>query len=529
MTTDNLDAAAEKWVEEILGYLNLSSGASDTHFLGVVNNLFGDISLSQGELSHRTADTAATPTWRAFQGELRSGLRRLGGTSKAFEQVDQAEAVVRLVFDHVLPGYREHHRDLLFHRTEESLFQPFFIALACEAVLAEGKPWDETERIVSGAVTRLNDFIGHRPVPVLEGRKKLQPYDHERVRPIPLWIRGAGAAAGRYRELIEKTIEVLGKTDRDLLASAWFDPDRLDELAVDPRAYDFDHPVNRRPNYQFGQWDPHAIDNRGYYRRYVVEQVTMDGIVSRVESRGDLPRDEVLLEAAAVLVGTILMGSGVSGDGPGRHDSNMTLGLLMPHIAEYLDAFYERFLKRLRGKHGKRLRAEAAQLRQPLAAARQHLNQYLASLRASQLQHVHLARLYAKMGYAEAAARQARVVPVASARMQSDIQCRLTSAHQEVDRGRLDAAAALLSEIEDLVHRAIECGALVDPRNILGFDAQFSLFPAVENSCQDHRVDELLELMADIFALYARLEKEAAAAGRTELRQRLSDALESLA
>ena len=125
------------------------------------------------------------------------------------------------------------------------------------------------------------------------------------------------------------------------------------------------------------------------------------------------------------------------------------------------------------------------------------------------------------MGYAEAAARQARVVPVASARMQSDIECRLTSAHQEIDRGRLDAAAALLSEIEDLLHRAIECGALVDPRNILGFDAQFSLFPAVENSCHDHRVDELLELMDDIFALYARLEKEAAAAGETELRRRL--------
>ena len=42
-------------------------------------------------------------------------------------------------------------------------------------------------------------------------------------------------------------------------------------------------------------------------------------------------------------------------------------------------------------------------LRQPFGAARQHLNQSLARRRADQLQHVHLARLFAKMGYTEAA------------------------------------------------------------------------------------------------------------------------------
>ena len=237
----------------------------------------------------------------------------------------------------------------------------------------------------------------------------------------------------------------------------------------------------------------------------------------------------MLLEAAAVLAGTILMGSGVSGDGPTRHDSNMTLAVLLPLIADYRDAFYERFLKRAQGKHGKRLQAEAVRMRQPLAGARQHLNQHLVRLRASQLQHVHLAKLYARMGYAEAATRQSQIVPVASARMQSEIECRLTSAHQDIDQGQLDVAAALLAEIEDLLHRAIECGALVDPRNVLGFDAQFSLFPALENSCHDHRVDELLGVMEEIFGLYARLEKEAAAVGDAELRERLSDALAALA
>ena len=450
MTSDSMQPPREKLVEEILGYLNFSSGVADSRFLGAVNSLC--------EFLCAEATPSAEPTWQLLARELQSGLRQLHGSSKAFEQVDQAEAVIRLVFQNVLPAYREHHQDLLFHQTDESLFPPFFIARACEAVLLEGKPWDERERIVGGTLVRLNDFLGHRPVAVLEGERKLQPYDHERVRPVPLWVRGAGAGVGRYRELIEKTIDVLQHTDADLLARAWFDPERLDELAMDPRAYDFDHPVNRRPNYQFGQWDPHHIDNQGYYRRFVVQQVTLDAILGRIEDRGELPRDEVLLEAAAVLAGTMLMGSGVSGDGPGRHDSNMTLAVLLPHIAEYRDVFYEQFMKRVRGKHRKRLRAELTQFHQPLAGARQHLNQYLSRRRAMQLQHVHLAKLYARMGYSEAAARQAQVVPVASARMQSEIQCRLTSAHQQIDRGQLEEPTRLLAEIEDLLHRPSSAG-----------------------------------------------------------------------
>ena len=52
----------------------------------------------------------------------------------------------------------------------------------------------------------------------------------------------------------------------------------LDELAVDVRAYDHGHPVNRRPNYVFGEWDPHHIDNKGRYSRYVIRKLTLDAI-----------------------------------------------------------------------------------------------------------------------------------------------------------------------------------------------------------------------------------------------------------
>ena len=71
-----------------------------------------------------------------------------------------------------------------------------------------------------------------------------------------------------------------------MLRNAYFDPELLDELAFDPRAYDFDHPVNKRPNYHFGQWDPHHLDNQGRYRRFVVQQVTLDVLLERVERAG---------------------------------------------------------------------------------------------------------------------------------------------------------------------------------------------------------------------------------------------------
>jgi hypothetical protein len=67
------------------------------------------------------------------------------------------------------------------------------------------------------------------------------------------------------------------------------------------------------------------------------------------------------------------------------------------------------------------------------------------------------------------------------------------------------------------LHRGIGCGAIVDPWNILGCDANYSLFPAAENTIRDHRVDELVELMNQFFAACSRLWSEAAAADQTEL------------
>ena len=506
--------------QDILGYLNYSSGTPDPQFLKNLGELFGRID---------AARTKKETAWQLLGKMLRAELEAARGVTDAFRQVDQAEAVLALVFDVALPAYREFHRDLLFHQTDALLFEPFFIGRMCEAVLQQGGPWQESDRIVPAAIHLLNDSIGHRPVAVLRTEQKIQPYDHEWFRPVPLWIRGAGVAPGPYRELVEAAIGILDDADPSLLFEAMFFPEQLDELAFDPRAYDFDHPVNKRPNYLFGQWDMNKLDNAGRCRRFVLQQTTLEAMLDRLANRGRLPYKQVLFEEAAVLAGTMLMGAGVSGNRPEAHDSTVTLATLVQKIAVYRDAFYEELLQRLDGAHAKRLRAEALSLRQPFGGARQHFNHFLASRRARQLQHVHVAQVFAAIGYSESAAKQVAVVPVASARMTCEMRCRLAAAHLAVERGKLAQAAAELPPVEDLLHRAIECGAMVDPWNILGFGGQYSLFPAIENSIHDHRVDELLDMVGDIFTLYVRIHKAAAAAGEMDLQQSLSEGLAALA
>ena len=494
--------------QQILGYLNFSSGASDPKVLAAFSQLYECV---------ETRDEEAP--WVAVWRTLETHLTALAGESGAFAEPEQARAVLRVAAEVVLPAYRSFHEDLLFHQTDRDLFGPFFVGRVCEAILAVGPPWDEDERLSSETVAKLNDFIGYRPVAVLEN-KRVEPYSHEWVRPIPIYVRGAGAALGKYRRVVNTALQLLKDTDSDILRAAQFDPELMDELAIDPRAYDFDHPVNKRPNYHFGQWDPHQIDNQGRYRRFVIQHVTLDTLMSRLQ-QGSLPADELEYEAAAVLAGTMLMAAGTSGRGPEAHSSDVTLGTLLPQIADYRDAFYERLIEGTESQHRARLIEEAAELRQPFGGARQHLNAELARRRASQLEHVHLARVFARMGHAPAANKQVEVIPVVSARLACWIDCLLCSGNRGLDTGDLEAAEEVHGRAVDLLRRGIECGAFVDPWNILGFDCHFSLFPALENSMYDHRVDELIETIERMMAFCSRLWGEAAVANRNDLCERI--------
>jgi len=506
-------------LEDLVGYLNFSSGTSEPGFLRHLNEQFRRIESrlprekSFGELTRRLLAT----------------IDRLESTGGTFADTTQARAVLHLLEHQFLPAYRTFHHDLLFHQTEADLWRPFFIGRVCEALLAQGAPWDEHERIVQGALAQLNDYVGYRPVAMLDSEHFSDPYPHEFVRPIPIYIRGTGVAVGRYEKIILLALDILAQTDDDILTRANFDLDQLEEVAIDPRAYDFDHPVNRRPNYHFGQWDPRHISGSGFYTRFVLQQITLDALLSRCEEPNEEQREDRFHEAAAVLAGTMLMASAVSGDGPSRHDSTVTLSTLLPLIAGFRDDFYEQLLAHTEGPRGERLRTEARQQRQPFGAARQHLNQELARRRSLQMQRVHLAHLYARLGYPEAAQRQADSVQVAAARMVSGIYCHLTSGHDAIDLGELDQVADHLTACEDLIYRGIECGALVDPWNVVGFAGNFSLFPAMENTIHDQRVDGLIELVEQVLDLGARAWSEAAAIDHSDLEGKFSKILDRMA
>src|SRR5690606_13098017 len=149
----------------------------------------------------------------------------------------------------------------------------------------------------------------------------------------PLFIRGAGVAEGPYQRLVAAALDHLVATPRDLLEQTYFEPQRLDELALDVRAHDALHPAFKRTNYLFGEWDPHLIDNQGYYRRFVVRRVILDALSAWMSTATDLTPAARLHDASAVLCGTILMASAISGWGPAAHDSTSSLSSLLPVVA----------------------------------------------------------------------------------------------------------------------------------------------------------------------------------------------------
>jgi len=496
------DERLDGLLRDVLGYVNLSSGRRDPSFLERLDSL-----------ARLAAEESADPVWPQIEALLRERIETLAGSSSAFTEVDQARAVVPLVFDALWPAYRSGHPDLLAHQTDAALLTPFFVGRMFEAVLAQGGPWDERERIVAGALDDLNDFLGYRPVAVLRTPQKIEPYPREWVGPLPLFVRGAGVDSGAYGEIVRGALDILRTTPPELLHEAGFDLERLDELALDPRAYDFEHPVNKRPNHQFGEWDPHSVDQRGYYRRFVLREPLLASLARWVQGAAPADREERLFDAAAVTGGTILMASGTSGWGPEAHDSTASLAKLVGRIAAYRDAFYTRLLASASGDRAKRLKAEAQELRQPFGAVRGFLNAELARERAEQLARVHVALLFAQLGDRASAEAYVASVPTPAARLQAQIECQLTVARQALTARRPSEALPALADAEALLKRGISCGAFADPWSILGFQGHFSLFPAVENSVRDPRVDQLCRLVQGLMSLGVDAWTGAAAAG----------------
>ena len=173
MDLDKLPAEVWRNAQEILGYLNFSSGNSDPRFLGKPqSSLRTDRGSAVPAATSQAVPGAGTPVGEclAVCSKWPSNGSNMTPTPFATPIKLAPSCVWSLTM--ALPAYREHHRDLLFHQTEVSLFQPFFIGRMFEVVLRQGPPLDESDRIVHGAIARLNDFIGHRPVAVLRSEQK---------------------------------------------------------------------------------------------------------------------------------------------------------------------------------------------------------------------------------------------------------------------------------------------------------------------------------------------------------------------
>ncbi|MFM8436776.1 MAG: hypothetical protein ACKOBP_15850 [Planctomycetia bacterium] len=526
----------------VLGYLNFSSGAFDPAVWHGWSDLFAAVEPEDDDGPRERADAVARVLDRLMQ-----RLVALEAAEPAFRDARQARLVLSTLGERLLPGYRAFHGDLLEHQPPGAIERPFFVAAATQALLAVGIPDGDgaaapqaIEAAVAAAIGRLNDYVGWRPLAVLENGRLSEPYPHERVRPIPLFVAGAGVAHGRYRDLVAGAIEILAAAPPTLLDQADFDLALLEELAIDPRAFDFLHPAASRPNYLFGLWDPERIDARGNYRRMVVQQATLEGILSWPEAAGESPlalvperRAQLRRESSAVLAGVMLMASGLSGRGPGAHHAGLPLAELLPRIAGYRDDFYRWLLGTLPADHRQRLDAEMQRLRQPFGGVRRHINALLAGRRARQVENVALAAVLARLGRATGAERLAGRVPAASARMFARITSLVVAARQAVSRGEQerggDEALARLDAATDLLFRAVGCGAAVDPWNILGLGGQFPLHEPGGESLADPRVDDLVAVTESILEGYAAVWRVASLDGPEPVAVRAAAALEKLA
>ena len=514
VTPTDSDAKETGSLKHILGYLNFSSGTSDPVFLKEMNLLWENCA-DQAKPNEALIDVVHQ--------QLLLGLSEASSTDAVFQDATQAEAVIDLAFKQFLPAYQEFHADLLFHQPSETFHQPFFLGKIVEAILQQGSPWNESERIIEGALSHLNDFVGYRPVAVLENGRKMAVYSHERHRPLPLYDPSAGAAVCRYQPLIEQSMKFLHDAPQDLLFAAHFQIENLEELACDLRAYDHLSPIYKRTNYMFGEWDPHRIDSKGNYRRFVIRQIILDALMEWVEGeKSKVSYEERLFDASAALCGTMLMASSISGSGPATHDSTVSLTSLLPLVAQRRDEFYTRIMAQQTGARAKRLNQESAKHQQPFGHVRQFLNMKLAGYGARQVQHRELAHLYAAMGYADASRQQANAIPATSIRLETEVECTVASIHQALNSENVDEAITLAKTIPTILKRGVECGGFVDPWNILGFQGQFPLFTAREDSIPDSRIETLLGLVEISLNAFSRTLGEAGARGLEAQREEVS-------
>ncbi len=138
----------ETAADQVLGYLNFSSGARDPQFLANVDLLWASLIEEQAAADDLADESTASPpregrsskptedvsksepagtggdtqestphaSWTLLSNYLRKRLDQLAETSSAFREPEQALATIDLAFDKTLHKYLAFHSDLLFHQ-----------------------------------------------------------------------------------------------------------------------------------------------------------------------------------------------------------------------------------------------------------------------------------------------------------------------------------------------------------------------------------------------------------------------------
>jgi len=518
MPVDTSESNPQNVSRELLGYLNFSDGTPGTSFQAALDGLFGG------------SNAPTNP--QNLKHLLLVSLNELqASNAPGFKDIAQATNAVSMAIDQILPAYRQHHSSLLFHLQSGDFFSPFFVARIFEATLRSASlhGWNNTDQLIPSALELLNQFVGYRPVAVLENERLAEVYDHERFCPVPLYLQGVGVATGPWKPLLESTLAFLRLLPEEMTEPAHFNLNRMQELCLDVRAHDHLHPVNKRTNYMFGEWDPADIDTKGYYRRFTIRSIILESLLEWLHTDNGTSPEERLFDSSAVLAGTILMASAISGSGPQTYDSAVSLTSLLPTVARQRDAFYQTLLKMSEGDRRKRLERLAKESKQPFGHVRHELNMNLSRYGAQQVQHRHLSWLYASMGFEEASREEAGIIPCASARFESAIYSRLMLIHRQVRSGQLDKSVQHLRTSLQLLQTGIECGAFVDPWNILGFQGMFPLFTAREDAIPDNRAEVLMDVMEQIFDSCSFVMAEAAATGHNEYHESVQHDFQQLA
>ena len=153
-------------LNQVLGYLNFSSGKSDLKFLSALNRLY----LSALDGGDRSV-YAGMPAWLKIQQWLLERLESLRRSNPAFAESEQASRVIELVWRSLLPDYLDFHSDLLFHQEPQGIFNSLFLGRAIEATLKQ--PLLDLQPRRHSRINRTVPAIKRRQIKSVQGREEL--------------------------------------------------------------------------------------------------------------------------------------------------------------------------------------------------------------------------------------------------------------------------------------------------------------------------------------------------------------------